>query len=105
MKIHQLPLGARFEYEGAEYVKTGPLFATGPGGQRMIPKYAVLRPLDALAVPAAPAQGLALPRERVLAAFGSFCEAVRPPADDPARAEFERAREAFLAKLEIAHAE
>lgn len=27
MKIHQLPMGARFEFEGAEYVKTGPLLA------------------------------------------------------------------------------
>lgn len=25
MKIHQLPMGARFEFEGEEYVKTGPL--------------------------------------------------------------------------------
>lgn len=24
MKIHQLPMGARFAYEGEEYVKTGP---------------------------------------------------------------------------------
>jgi len=31
MKIHQLPQGARFDYEGEEYVKTGPLFATGKG--------------------------------------------------------------------------
>jgi hypothetical protein len=43
MKIHQLPPGARFEYEGEEYVKTGPLLGTGKGGQRLIPKYAVLK--------------------------------------------------------------
>jgi len=100
MKIHQLPLGARFEYEGAEYVKSGPLFATGPGGQRMIPKYAVLRPLDAQAAPAAAATAPTLSRERVLAAFGCFCAAVRPPAGEPSWAEFERAREAFLAALD-----
>jgi uncharacterized protein (DUF1330 family) len=46
MKIHQLPMGARFEYEGAEYVKTGPQLASGAGGQKLIPKYAVLKPLD-----------------------------------------------------------
>ena len=45
MKIHLLPMGARFVYEGEEYVKTGPLFASGKGGQRLIPKYAVLTPL------------------------------------------------------------
>lgn len=39
-------MGARFEYEGVEYVKTGPQLASGPGGQKLIPKYAVLRPLD-----------------------------------------------------------
>jgi hypothetical protein len=48
MKIHQLPDGARFEYEGAEYVKTGPMFATGNGGQRLIPRYAVLNPLGGI---------------------------------------------------------
>ncbi|MCX7162613.1 MAG: hypothetical protein NT083_06165 [Rhodocyclales bacterium] len=32
MKIHQLPQGARFEYEGSEYVKTGPLSGTGKEG-------------------------------------------------------------------------
>ena len=46
MKIHQLPIGGRFEYEGVEYVKTAPLFATANGKQRLIPKYAVLKVLD-----------------------------------------------------------
>ena len=77
MKIHQLPNGARFEYEGEEYVKTGPLFASGKAGQRLIPKYAVLRPLDA-----APAAGRAtyaptFPRARVVAAIDAFHAACR----------------------------
>ena len=46
MKIYQLPDGARFIYQGAEYVKTGPMLAAGPGGQTMIPRYAVLQPID-----------------------------------------------------------
>jgi hypothetical protein len=46
MKIAQLPMGARFRYEGESYTKTGPLFATGSAGQRLIPKYALLEPLD-----------------------------------------------------------
>ena len=62
MKIHQLPLGARFEYEGQEYVKTGPLFGTGPAGQGLIPKYAVLRPLDAVDASRAAAPSGTVPR-------------------------------------------
>jgi len=47
MKFSMLPLGARFEFEGKVYTKTGPVAATAEsGGQRMIPRYAVLRPLD-----------------------------------------------------------
>ena len=45
MKIHQLPEGARFEYKGEEYVKTGPMFGTGPNGPQLIPRSAVLRPI------------------------------------------------------------
>ena len=51
MKLQHLAIGARFEYEGVVYVKTGPLTAASEeGGQRIIPRYAILRPLD---VPAA----------------------------------------------------
>lgn len=40
-------MGARFEYEGNVYVKTGPMTASSEqGGQRIIPRYATLRPLD-----------------------------------------------------------
>ena len=61
MKIHQLPQGARFEYEDEEYVKTGPLFGTGKAGQRLIPRYAVLKPLDNIE-PVSRPKGDALPR-------------------------------------------
>jgi len=81
MKIHQLPVGTRFEYEGEEYVKTGPLFATGQGGQRLIPKYAVLKPLGGIeGVPEKPKNG-SLPRANVLAAFETFymeCKRLMP---------------------------
>lgn len=40
MKIHQLPMSARFEYEGHEYTKTGSRIGAGKDGQRPIPKYA-----------------------------------------------------------------
>jgi len=46
MKIHQLPLGARFEYNGQQYVKTGPLVGSGQAGAKLIPKYAVVKLLD-----------------------------------------------------------
>ncbi len=95
MKIHQLPMGARFEYEGEEYVKTGPMFATAKaGGQRLIPKYAVLRPLDAVvAVESKRSEMLA--RHDVINAFAAFyaaCEALVPESQ---RAELDRARTAF----------
>ena len=45
MKIDQLPIGARFEYRGEEYVKTGPLFGTGQNGPQLIPRSAILRPI------------------------------------------------------------
>jgi hypothetical protein len=46
MKLQHLPDGARFEYEGRHYTKVSPLVAAEEGGgQRMIPRYAVLRPL------------------------------------------------------------
>jgi hypothetical protein len=80
MKIHQLPQGARFEYEGEEYVKTGPLFGTGKGGQRLIPRYAVLKPLDSIETACGPKSD-ALQRSRVLSAFDAFyaeCRALVP---------------------------
>lgn len=48
MKFPQLPLGARFQYDGKSYVKTSPIAASGEDGQtRMIPRYAQVLPLDA----------------------------------------------------------
>ena len=47
MKLQQLAIGDRFEYDGRILVKTGPLTASSDdGGQQMIPRYAVLKPLD-----------------------------------------------------------
>lgn len=99
MKIHQLPMGARFEYAGQTYVKSGPLVATGPDGQRLIPKYAVLKVLDG-SVPKPPVQATALSREAVLAAFADYhatCTALIPPEQQPA---LDAARAAFLKAIE-----
>jgi len=47
MKLQDIPLGSRFEYDGKIFTKTGPLTASSEqGGQSMIPRYANLRPLD-----------------------------------------------------------
>ncbi|MRR51442.1 MAG: hypothetical protein EG825_11090 [Rhodocyclaceae bacterium] len=80
MKIHQLPEGARFEYQGEEYVKTGPLLGTGKGGQRFIPKYAVLKPLGEVPV-MEKKKAESLTRAEVVAAFEAFqiqCKALVP---------------------------
>ena len=91
-------MGARFAYEGAEYVKTGPLLATGKGGQRLIPKYALLQPLDAAARPAGPAPEV-LPRAAVLAAFERFHGACAPLVPVERQDELAAARAEFLKAL------
>jgi hypothetical protein len=102
MKIHQLPPGARFEYEGEEYVKTGPLFGTGKAGQRLIPKYAVLKPLDG--VPSASVSEKknadALSRKAFQKAFDTFyaqCEALVP---EDKQASLQAVRDGFLNALD-----
>jgi hypothetical protein len=99
MKIHQLPLGARFEYAGEEYVKTGPLVASGKGGQRLIPKYAVLRVLGEGAS-ATPAPPRSLDRQAVQAAgerFHARCAALVPVEK---RAELDAASADFLRDID-----
>ena len=72
MKFQMLPMGARFEYEGKVYAKTGPMTATSEqGGQRMIPRFAVLRPLDGVAAEP-PEPGRTLDEAAVMAAFDQF---------------------------------
>lgn len=46
MKFQHLPIGAPFEFEGKRYTKRSPLVASEEGGgQRLIPRFAVLRTL------------------------------------------------------------
>lgn len=52
MKFQHLPIGTRFEFEGRVYIKSGPMTASADtGGQRMIPRYADLVPLDGVQMP------------------------------------------------------
>ncbi len=98
MKIHLLPMGARFEYEGATYVKTGPQLASGPSGQRLIPKYAVLQVLGEVpATTAKPADTLS--RTTVLAAFDAFYARCALLMTAEQQAEASAARDDFLKAL------
>jgi len=91
-------MGTRFEYEGTAYVKTGPQLASGPNGQRLIPKYAVLQVLGG--VPATTAkQADMLPRTIVLAAFETFYEKCTALVPVEQQAQAVTAREAFLKSL------
>ncbi len=96
MKLQHLAIGARFEYEGKVFVKTGPITASSEnGGQQLIPRYAILKPLDLPAQEEKPGSG----KKNVLAAFDAFyrtCSELVPEADRPALAE---ARQRFLDKV------
>jgi hypothetical protein len=102
MKIHQIPNGTRFEYEGEEYVKTGPLFAAGKGGQRLIPKYAVLRVLGDVEPVHVAAMAKSIAVDDVELAFEQFyadCKTWVPGSQESALA---AARQRFLAAVGIA---
>lgn len=74
MKFTQLPMGARFEFEGQVYVKTSPIAAAGENGaQKLIPRHALLKPLDAAPKPA-PRPARALNEKQVMAAFAAFAD-------------------------------
>ena len=97
MKLQHLAIGARFEFEGRIYVKTGPLTASAEeGGQRVIPRYAVLRPLDLPEPAAAPGTNVRkLDPQKVRKAFDAFyahccqlCPAESEAALASARTEF-----------------
>jgi hypothetical protein len=101
MKLTQLPIGARFEYEGQIFTKTGPMTAAGEsGGQRMIPRYAVLKPVDGYTPPAEPESTRVVDEKKVRDAFDAFFGTALRLTDDFAKGELEAARQKFLATLE-----
>lgn len=109
MKFQPLPLGARFEYEGKVYVKTGPLTATTKeGSQRMIPRFAVLKPLDEATPAMAPRPVRQLDESAVMAALEVFhgdClrlledAGVGEEKGQTLRARLEEGRQRFIAAL------
>lgn len=100
MKFQQLPIGARFEYEGRVYVKTGPLSAASDeDGTRMIPRYVELTPLDGTPSAARPKTGRKLDEAVVMTAFEAFYGTCSRLADDSGRLELAAARQRFLETL------
>lgn len=101
MKFQHLSIGARFEFEGKVYCKTGPVSAAAETGEsRLIPRHAELRPLDGGPVTEKPKPGRALEESVVLAAFEAFYSVSARLADETARMELAAARQRFLAALE-----
>ena len=108
MKFQMLAMGDRFEFDGKTWVKTGPLTAMSEAGeQRMIPRYAPLRPLDAPLATAREKRRV-LDETAVMAAFATFyqdcAQRLASAATDETRAEAMRAelaaaRERFIAAL------
>ncbi len=99
MKIHQLPQGARFEYEGEEYVKTGPMLGTGKGGQRLIPKYAVLKPLGGAEGAPGKTKHDSVSKANVLNAFETFYAECKRQVPEDRQTALDAARDRFLKDL------
>jgi hypothetical protein len=100
MKFLHLGLGARFEFEGKTYTKTGPMTASADaGGQRMIPRYADLIPLDGAPPPPARKTPASLDAALVRAAFERFYEDAQARVDTSQRLAMAEARGRFLAAL------
>lgn len=98
MKIHQLPYGARFEYKGEEYVKTGPMFGTGKNGQQLIPRSAVLKPIGEESA-AHEERKEWVSKTEALKAFDAFYKACQMLVPVQQHAEMESLRNKFLASL------
>lgn len=101
MKLQHLQIGDSFEYEGVIYVKTGPLTASSePGGQRIIPRYAMLRPLNTPADEAKCAGSSGVDTAKVRMAFTTLFETCNRLVDDEGRQELAKARTRFLKALD-----
>ena len=74
MKFPHLPIGAQFEFDGKTYTKVSPLVAAAEdgSGQRVIPRYAMLRPIGEPVHATTAAHARQLDPDRVRAAFASF---------------------------------
>jgi hypothetical protein len=108
MKFPQLPPGQRFRWQGAVYRKAGPLtaHAEADGALGMIPRSAVVEPLQDGAPAAASARGGPRQPEAVAAALDALIEHIGQAADGLAAADAARlhtaldeARHAFIDRV------
>lgn len=104
MKFSELGPGGRFEWDGAVYVKLGPVSAReeATGRLRMIPRYARLRPVEAAAGEAPDAQPGTPSTAELRAAFDAFFGACLAALEEPpavAKARLYAARQRFLTTL------
>lgn len=74
MKFTQLPMGQRFELDGAVYVKTSPMMAAkeGTGESRFMARYMVVKVLGGAEIPAQPREERKVEEEAVRAAFEQY---------------------------------
>jgi len=99
MKLQHLPIGARFEFKGQIFVKTGPLTAASEeGGQQVIPRSAVLRPLEA-PVAEVKGKGRQVDETKVLAAFEYVYRTCSELLNESSRPQLDDARAKFLQAL------
>ncbi|MCP5223321.1 MAG: hypothetical protein H6944_16725 [Zoogloeaceae bacterium] len=100
MKLKQLPLGARFEYEGKILTKTGPMTgATEKGGSVFIPKFAVLKAVDGEAPPPPSEASRTIDATTVLAAFEAYHGTAMRLVDESGRMALAAARARFIAAM------
>lgn len=100
MKLHDLAIGARFEYNGKVFVKTGPITATSEeGGQQMIPRYAVLKPLDVTPADTPEPAQEKVSETAIRIAFERFYQVALRSASAAAHEDLEAARDRFLRTL------
>jgi hypothetical protein len=104
MKFTQLPIGARFRYQGRLYSKTSPLAASAEdGAQRLIPRSATVQPAEPTseAAPSAPHDRRAALDDyhaSCVALLGEVAEA-GPSGLQGARTRLDEAYRALLARL------
>lgn len=105
MKFDELQMGQRFEWNGVTYVKAGPVVAReeSTGKSRMIPRYAVLKPVGEVAAASKKTAPKMLSTDAVMAAFDPFyavcVELIAQAHDSDAKASLESARKRFLDAL------
>lgn len=101
MKLQYIEIGARFEYEGKIFVKTGPITAASDdGGQRVIPRSAILKALDVPnSTPAPTGRFGRLDRQSVITSFDLFYQTCTRLVETTALEELENARLVFLGSI------